>query len=69
MGKTNESDVGASPPQAPTRSRDEVLRDVRQAIAQSSNYGRQTRRPGSNPYDSELGRPQRDIWAVKKRAP
>jgi hypothetical protein len=69
MGKTHEFDLGPSPAQEQKRSRDEVLRDVRQAIAQSSNYGRETRRPGSNPYDSELGRPQRDIWAVKKRAP
>jgi hypothetical protein len=69
MGKTNESDIDASPPQTQQRSREEVLRDVRHAIAQSSNYGREARRPGSNPYDSELGRPQRDIWAVKKRAP
>lgn len=49
------------------RTREEVLRDVKLAIAQSSNYGREARAQGSNPYDSRLGRPQRDIWGGHKR--
>jgi hypothetical protein len=23
---------------------------------------------GSNPYDSQLGRPSRDVWGIRKRA-
>jgi hypothetical protein len=26
------------------------------------------RRRGSNPYDSQLGRPSRDVWGIRKRA-
>jgi hypothetical protein len=69
MGKSFELELRGSPPPAEKRSREEVLRDVRLAIAQSSNYGRQARQRGFNPYDSELGRPQRDVWAGKKRTP
>jgi hypothetical protein len=67
MGKAFKFDLGGSPPPGEKRSREEVLRDVRLAIAQANNYGRATRQQGSNPYDSKLGRPQRDIWAGKKR--
>lgn len=71
MGKTNEFDSGKGPTPAQRpiekRSRDEVLRDVKLAIAQNNNYGREARAQGSNPYDSRLGRPQRDIWGGHKR--
>jgi hypothetical protein len=69
MGKPFESDFRDSPPPAEKRSRDEVLRDVRLAIAQNNNYGREARQRGFNPYDSKLGRPQRDVWASRKRTP
>jgi hypothetical protein len=70
MGKSDQFDFGPTPATAPPaekRTRDEVLRDVRLAIAQSNNYGRKSRRPGANPYDSQLGRPQRDVWGNHKR--
>lgn len=70
MGKPHTIDSGpapATPSPTAERTRDEVLRDVRLAIAQSSNYGRRSRRPGANPYDSQLGRPQRDVWGTHKR--
>ena len=63
MGKTNEF----APKPADGRTREEVLRDVKLAIAQSNSYGRGSRTQGANPYDSRLGRPQRDIWGGHKR--
>jgi hypothetical protein len=69
MGKTPEIDWRLSPQKhAPTRSRDEVLRDVKLAIAQGINYGREARAQGSNPYDSRLGKPQRDVWNGRRQA-
>jgi hypothetical protein len=67
MGKPTDNWRFAPPEKAPKRSRDEVLRDVKLAIAQNSNYGREERTQGSNPYDSRLGRPRRDIWGSNKR--
>jgi hypothetical protein len=69
MGKTSEIDWAFSPREAtPKRSREEVLRDVKLAIAQGSNYGREARQQGSNPYDSRLGRPQRNLWNGRRPA-
>jgi hypothetical protein len=73
MGKTNEFDFSSRSPlsarePADKRTREEVLRDVKLAIAQSSNYGSEARTQGSNPYDSRLGKPQRDIWSGRKRS-
>jgi hypothetical protein len=70
MAKPHEFDFGAAPATKPStgqRTRDEVMRDVRLAVAQNSNYGRQSRTPGSNPYDSQMGRPQRNVWGTHKR--
>jgi|HubBroStandDraft_4_1064222.scaffolds.fasta_scaffold68672_3 hypothetical protein len=71
MGKGHDFDFGHAQPQpersANGRSREEVLRDVKLAIAQNSNYGREHRAQGSNPYDSRLGKPQRYIWGSHKR--
>jgi hypothetical protein len=50
----------------PRRNRDEVLRDLKLAIAQNSNYGRESRLQGSNPYDSQLGRSSGDVWGGKR---
>jgi len=69
MGKRSEIDWGFSPQQGTAkRSREEVLRDVKLAIAQGSNYGREARLQGSNPYDSRFGRPQRDVWNGRRPA-
>jgi hypothetical protein len=71
MRKEHEFDFGQTrtPDQsaAQKRSREEVMREVKLAIAQNNNYGREARQQGSNPYDSRLGRPQRDIWGSHKR--
>jgi hypothetical protein len=72
MGKGHEFDFGqtqaaAEQNAAQGRSRDEILREVKLAIAKNSNYGRPSRTQGSNPYDSRLGRPQRNIWGTHKR--
>ena len=50
------------------RTREEVLRDIKVAIAQERNYGRETRSRGFNPYENSLGAPQRsDVWGSKRR--
>jgi hypothetical protein len=71
MRKEHEFDFGQTPtaPQGTSekRSREEVLREVKLAIAQNNNYGREARQQGSNPYDSRLGKPQRNIWGSHKR--
>jgi hypothetical protein len=71
MGKGHEFDFGQTSAQAvggsEKRSREEVLREVKLAIAQNNNYGRESRQQGSNPYDSRLGRPQRNLWGSHKR--
>jgi len=69
MGKISELDWGFSPQKAaPKRSREEALREVKLAIAQGNNYGREARLQGSNPYDSRLGKPQRDVWNGRRPA-
>jgi hypothetical protein len=69
MGKSSEIDRQSRPTEAaaPQRSREEVLRKVKLALATGANYGREARQQGANPYDSRLGRPQRDIWGRGKR--
>jgi len=42
---------------------DEVVRQVKAELVSGHE-----RRRGSNPYDSELGRPSRDVWGNRKRA-
>jgi hypothetical protein len=49
------------------RTREEILRSVKLALATGSNYGRGTRQQGANPYDSRLGKPQHDVWSRGKR--
>jgi len=66
MGNTPELQWRPSSQEAPKRTHEEVLRDVKLAIAKSRNYGRETRLQGSNPYDSAMGQPQRDIWGGKR---
>jgi hypothetical protein len=50
------------------RSREQVLQDIKVAIAQARNYGREERAHGSNPYEADQGLPQRsDVWGSKRR--
>ena len=52
----------------PRRDREEVLQEIKVAIAQERNYGREARARGANPYDSNRGMPpQRDVWGTKRR--
>lgn len=70
MGKPDTIGLGSAPTTpSPTakRTREDVLRDIRLAVAQSTNYGRRSRTPGANPYDSQFGRPQRNVWGNHKR--
>jgi hypothetical protein len=62
MGKTLDMDLRLSPPGAPRRTQGEVLRDIKLALATGSNYGRNVRQQGFDPYDSRLGRTPRDVW-------
>jgi hypothetical protein len=67
MGKASQIGTGCSPQKgAPSRSREEVLRDVKLAIAQDNNYGREARVQGANPYNSYFGKPRRDIWGGRR---
>jgi hypothetical protein len=69
MGKTSHPGDAASHSPAPSgRSREQVFRDMKLAIAQNSSYGREKRVQGFNPYDCDLGRPQRDVWGGKRPA-
>lgn len=68
MGNTWEIDWRPGAQDVPKRTREEVLRDVKLAIAKGRNYGRETRVQGANPYDSAMGKPQQDVWG-SKRAP
>lgn len=66
MGKTSNSrDLKLSEPVAYGRSRGEVLRDIKVALATGSNYGREARQQGFDPYDSRLGRTPRNVWGRK----
>jgi len=67
MGKTAELEWRVSTQEVPKRTREEVLRDVKLAIAKGKNYGRERRVQGANPYDSSMGQPQRDVWGGGKR--
>ena len=50
------------------RAREDVLHDIKVALAKERNYGREARSRGSNPYESNLGVPQqRDIWGSRRR--
>jgi hypothetical protein len=50
------------------RSREQVLQDIKVAIAQARNYGREERSRGSNPYEADQGLPLRgDVWGSKRR--
>ncbi len=50
------------------RDREEVLQEIKVAIAQERNYGREARARGANPYDSHCGAPQqRDVWGTRRR--
>lgn len=50
------------------RTREDVLQEIKVAIAQERNYGREARARGANPYDSNHGMPQQcDIWGSKRR--
>ena len=63
-------DSKAAAPAAPNelRTREEVLREIKVAIAKERNYGREARSRGANPYESDLGAPQRrDVWGSKRR--
>ena len=53
--------VKPAPPPVPHRL-DEVVRQVKAQLVG------QERRRGANPYDSQLGRANRDVWGIRKRA-
>lgn len=52
----------AAPASVPHRL-DEVLKQVKAELLSGHE-----RRRGANPYDSQLGRPNRDVWGTRKRA-
>jgi hypothetical protein len=54
--------VKAPPPPVPHRL-GEVVKQVKAQLI--SGY---EKRVGSNPYDSQLGTPSRDVWGIRKRA-
>jgi len=51
-----------APPPPPHR-----LGDVVKQVKAQLLSGYESRR-GSNPYDSQLGTPSRDVWGIRKRA-
>ena len=56
--------AAATAPPAPVPHRfDEVVKQVKAQLLSGHE-----RRRGSNPYDSQLGRPNRDVWGTRKRA-
>lgn len=56
--------AAAKAPPAPEPHRlDEVVKQVKAQLLSGHE-----RRRGSNPYDSQLGRPSRDVWGTRKRA-
>ena len=67
MGIDSKATPAAEAPQG-QRYRKDVLHDIKVALAKESNYGREARSRGSNPYESNLGVPQqRDIWGSRRR--
>jgi len=56
--------AAAKAPPAPMPHRlDDVVKQVKAQLISGHE-----RRRGSNPYDSQLGRPCRDVWGTRKRA-
>jgi hypothetical protein len=55
--------TAASAAASSTQRFDEVLRQVKAELLSGHE-----RRRGSNPYDSRLGRPSRDVWGTRRRA-
>jgi hypothetical protein len=54
----------AKAPPAPLPHRlDEVVKQIKAELISGHE-----RRRGSNPYDSQFGRPSRDVWGKRKRA-
>jgi hypothetical protein len=55
-------------PQQPPR-RDQVLKEVTLALVTNDGSGIAAhQRGGFDPYDSRLGRAQRDVWGQRRRA-
>ena len=54
--------TASTTPAAALHRLDEVVRQVKAELISGHE-----RRRGSNPYDSELGRPTRDVWGSRKR--
>lgn len=54
---------GSGPAASRLRSLDEVVRQVKVELER----GRERHR-GNDPYDSVLGRPNRDVWGSRRRA-
>ncbi len=52
-----------SPPAPVPHRIGEVVKQVKAQL-----IGGHDTRGGSNPYDSQLGRPSRDVWGIRKRA-
>ena len=52
----------AAPAPVPNRL-DEVVKQLKAELLSGHE-----RRRGANPYDSQLGRPSRDVWGTRKRA-
>jgi hypothetical protein len=56
--------AAAKAPPAPLPNRlNEVVKQLKAELISGHE-----RRRGSNPYDSQLGRPSRDVWGIRKRA-
>jgi hypothetical protein len=56
-----------APVKAPPAPLPHRLGDVVKQLKAELISGEDTRW-GSNPYDSQLGRPSRDVWGIRKRA-
>jgi hypothetical protein len=53
----------------PTARREQVLKQIGQALVTDTSVALDARQHGGfNPYDSQLGANQRDVWGKRRRA-
>jgi hypothetical protein len=53
----------------PSARRERVLKQIGQALVTDTTVGLDARQQGGfNPYDSQLGANQRDVWGKRRRA-
>jgi hypothetical protein len=58
-----------APEQPPPRRRDQVFKQITQALAADHDVSIDgPQRGGFNPYDSRLGAARRDVWGHRRRA-